>query len=161
MDNCFNEVFPSFDPLNPEFSLDSRIIEIFSSCFSFHLFSKYKNQNLKLWIQKLDNLALKSSSSLSSALIVMDASVKNNITISVVYIYIHNTPITKTLYYALNITSTKTELFAIRCGINQATSLNGISKIIIVTDSIHTVRKIFDLLFHLFQKHLAIILNKL
>ena len=80
MDNCFNEVFPSFDPLNPEFSLDSRIIDILSSCFYFYLFSKCKNQNFKLWIQKLDNLALKSSSSLSSALIIMDASVKNNIT---------------------------------------------------------------------------------
>ena len=43
MDNCFNEVFPSFDPLNPEISPGSRIIDIFSSWFSFHLFSKCKN----------------------------------------------------------------------------------------------------------------------
>jgi len=33
MDNRFNEVFPSFDPYNSEFSLGSRIIDIFPSCF--------------------------------------------------------------------------------------------------------------------------------
>jgi len=43
MDNHFNEVFPLFDPLNPEFSPGNRIIDIFSSCFSFHLFSKHKD----------------------------------------------------------------------------------------------------------------------
>ena len=47
MDNCFNKVFPSFDPLNPEFAPDCRIINIFPSCFSFNLFSKYNDDNLK------------------------------------------------------------------------------------------------------------------
>ena len=47
MDNQYNEVFSSFDLLNPEFSSGHRIINIFNSCFSFHLFSKYNNQNLK------------------------------------------------------------------------------------------------------------------
>jgi len=91
----------------------------------------------------------------------MNASIKNNVATFIVHIHVHNKPITKTLHHALNIMSTETELFAIRCGINQATNLNNISKIIIVTDLIHTARKIFDLLFHLFQKHSAIILNKL
>jgi len=36
MDNRFNKVFSSFDPYNSEFSPGSRIIDIFSSCFSFH-----------------------------------------------------------------------------------------------------------------------------
>ena len=45
--------------------------------------------------------------------------------------------------------------------INQATNINDILKIIIITDSIHVARKIFDLLSYLFQKHLAIILNEL
>jgi len=106
-------------------------------------------------------VALKSSSSLSSALVVMNASVKNNVTTSIVHIHVHNKLIIKTLYHALNVTSTEAELFAIRSGINQATNLNDILKIIIVTDSIHMVRKIFDLLSYLFQKHLAIILNEL
>jgi len=51
MDNCFNEVFPSFDPLNPKIFPGSRIIDIFSSRFYFYLFSKYKDQNFKSRIQ--------------------------------------------------------------------------------------------------------------
>ena len=53
------------------------------------------------------------------------------------------------------------ELFAIRCGINQACSINNISKIITVTDSIHVARTIFSSESHPFQIHLAAILNKL
>ena len=46
IDNRFNEVFPSFDSYNSEFSPGSRIIDIFSSCFSFHSFSKHSKDNL-------------------------------------------------------------------------------------------------------------------
>ena len=53
------------------------------------------------------------------------------------------------------------ELFAIRCGINQACSLNNVSKIIVVTDSIHVAKKIFDPGSHPFQIHSAAILNNL
>ena len=161
MDNHYNEVFLSFDPLNPEFSPGSRIIDIFSNCFSFHLFSKCNDQNIKSHIQQLDNLAFKSSDSPSNALVITDASVKNNVTTSISHIHICNKPITKTLHHTLNVTSTEAELFAIRCGINQAVNYNDISKIIVVTDSIHAARKIFDPSTHPFQKHLASILNEL
>jgi len=40
MDNWFNKVFSSFDPLNPEITPGIRIIDCFSNWFSFHLFSK-------------------------------------------------------------------------------------------------------------------------
>ena len=43
IDNQFNEVFPSFDPLNPEFLPGHRIIDSFSSCFSFYLSSNYND----------------------------------------------------------------------------------------------------------------------
>ena len=150
MDNQYNKVFPSFDSLNPEFSPGHRIIDIFYSCFSFHLFSKCNNQNLKLRIQQLNNLALESSSTPSNTLVIIDTSIKNNVATSISHIHIYNKPIVKTLHHTINVTSTEAELFAIRCGINQATNLNDISKIIIVTDSIHAVRKIFDLTSHPF-----------
>ena len=134
---------------------------MFNSCFSFHLFSKCSDQNLKLHIQQLDNLALKSSSTLSNALIIIDANIKNNITTSISHIHIHNKPVVKTLHYAVNITRTEAELFTIRCSINQATIHDDISKIIVVTDSIHAARKIFDLTSHPFQKHLTAILTEL
>ena len=88
MDNCFNKIFPSFDLLNPKSSLGSRIIDIFSNCFSFHLFSKYKDQHFKLYIQKLNNLVIELLNYPSNALIVMDASVRNNITTSIAHIHI-------------------------------------------------------------------------
>ena len=46
MDNQYNEIFSSFDPLNPEFAPEQRIIDSFSSCFSFHSFNKYNNNSL-------------------------------------------------------------------------------------------------------------------
>jgi len=161
MDNQYNEVFSSFDSLNSEFSPGHRIIDMFSSHFSFHLFSKCSNQNLKLHIQQLDNLALESSSILSNTLIIIDASIKNNVATSISHIHVHNKPVVKTLHHTVNITSTEAELFTIRCGINQATIHDDISKIIIVTDSIHAARKIFDLTSHPFQKYLAAILTEL
>ena len=35
MDNHFNEIFHSFDPINPELFPGHRIIDIFSNCFLF------------------------------------------------------------------------------------------------------------------------------
>jgi len=161
MNNCFNEVFPSFVSLHSEFSSGCRVIDIFSSQFSFHLSSKHKDDNFKAHIQQLDNLAIKSSSIPLHALIITDASIKNNIATSISHIHIHNKPITKTLHHAVNIMSTEAELFVIRCGINQATNSNDVSKIIIFTDFIYTAKKIFDLTFHPFQSHTASILNEL
>jgi len=91
----------------------------------------------------------------------MDASVKNNVTSSITYIHIHNKLIIKILHHAINIMSSEAEFFAIICGINQATHLHGISKIIVVTNSIYMAKKIFDPLSHLLQKHAAFILNDL
>ena len=137
MDNCFNEVFPSFDFLNPEFTLSCRIIDNFSSHFSFNLFSKHSNDNLKSWIHQLNNITIESLNNSSYVLIITDASIKNNIATSISHIHIWNIPIIKTLHYTINIMSTETELFAIRCGINQATNSSGIFKIIVIMDSIH------------------------
>ena len=57
--------------------------------------------------------------------------------ISIAYIHIHNKPIIKTLYHVVNITSTKAKLFAIRYGNNQATNIQGILKIVVITDLLH------------------------
>ena len=154
MDNCFNKVFSSFDPLNSEFVPRCKIIDTLSSQFSFHSFSKHNKDNLKSQVQQLDYMAIKSLSNPSHALVITDAS-------SISHVHIHNKPIIKTLHYTVNIISTKAELFAIRCNINQATNSASISKIIVVTDLIHIARKIFDLSSHSFQSHTAIILKEL
>ena len=161
MDNCFNEVFPSFDPFNPEFAPRCRIIDTLSSYFSFHSFSKHNEDNLKSCIQQLDYMAIKSLNNPSHALVITDASIKNNITTSISHVHIHNKPIIKTLHHAVNVMSIEAELFTIRCGINQATKSASISKIIVVINSIHVARKIFNPSSHPFQSHAAIILKEL
>jgi len=53
-----------------------------------------------------------------SVVMVSDASIKNNIAMFISHIHSPSNPIKKTICYAVNITSTEAELFAIRCGIN-------------------------------------------
>jgi len=161
MDNSFNKVFSSFDPFNKEFIPNYHFINIFANHFSFHTPNKQSNTNLKVHIQSLNNIALKSSSEPSITLVMSDASIKNHIAISIAHIHIHNKQVIKTIHQAVNITSTKAELFTIRCGINQATNLQDIRKIVVITDSIHSAKKIFDYLSHPFQVHTALISNEL
>ena len=94
-------------------------------------------------------------------IIVSDASVKNNIATLVLHIHIQDKPLIKTVYHMAYITSTKAELFMIRYGLNQACNKEDISKIIIVTDSIHMAKKIFDTKSHSYQIHATAILKEL
>ena len=145
--NFFNKalgIFPSFSPLNPEFSPGIHITDKFSNRFCFNLVNKKEKEKYKTHVQELDNMVLNNSSSPQSALVIMDASIKHDITISISHVHIANHPLTKTLYYASFVTSTEAKLFAIRCGINQACSINSVSKIIVITDSMHAAKKIFD-----------------
>jgi len=106
-------------------------------------------------------MVIESSNSPSTTIVVTDASVKNDITTSILHMHTYNNPITKTLYHAVYVTSTEAKLFAIRCGINQASNCNDISKIIVITNSIHAAKKIFNSLSHPFQAHSIAILSEL
>jgi len=106
-------------------------------------------------------MTLQSSSSPHTAIIVTDASIKNNIATSILHVHICDHPLTKIVHYAAFVTSTEAELFAIRCGINQACSKENVSRIIIITDFIHAAKKIFDSKSHLYQLHTMAILSKL
>ena len=75
------------------------------------------------------------------------------------HVHTHNKPLIKTIHHAVNVTSTEVELFAIRCGINQAMCIDNISKIIVITDFIHAVKRIFDLSVHLFQVQSVTVLS--
>jgi len=152
-------IFPAFSPLHLEFKLGSRISDQFYDFFSFNLASKEKNQQKHM--QQLDKMTLQSSSSPNSAIVITDASIKNDIATSISHIHILNHPLIKTVHHAMYVTSTKAELFAIRCGINQACSKNDISKIIVVTNSIHAAKKIFESSPHLYQLYTTSILQEL
>jgi len=151
-------IFPSFSPLDLEFSPGHQIIDNFSNCFSFNLANK-KEKNLKNTRgQELDEMVLCYSSDHHTALMITDASIKNDIAISISHIHSANRP---TAHHASFVTTTEAKLFAIRCGINQACLFNNISKIIIVTNSIHAAKKIFDYGSHPYQIYSAAILSKL
>jgi len=87
----------------------------------------------------------------SVAIIVSDASIKNNVATSIAHIHVFDKPLMKTIHYAIHVTSTEVELFAIRCGINQSLNINNLSKIVVITNSIHVVKKIFDPSVHPYQ----------
>jgi len=67
----------------------------------------------------------------------------------------------KTIHYTVNVTTTEAELFAIRCSINQAVKVQNNTHIIVITDAIHAVRQIFNLLTYLYQLYLITILQDL
>jgi len=152
-------VFPAFSPFHPEFNLGSRIVNLFPDHFSFNLAGKEKNN--KKCSQQLNEMTLQLSSSPYMAIVVTDASVKKDIATSISHMHICNHPLTKTVYHAVYVMSTEAELFAIRCGINQACSKKDISKIVVITNSIHTAKKIFDSKSHPYQLHTTAILQEL
>ena len=139
-------IFSFFSPLYLELSLGCRIIDNFSDYFSFNLATR--NKNNKICFQQLDNIVLKLFSFPFSAIIIIDASIKNNIVTSILHMHIANRSIIKTLYYMAFVTTTETKLFMIRCSINQICTKKNISKIIVVTDSIHVAKKIFNTLLY-------------
>jgi len=159
MANRFNESFPSFIPLHLEFSPGLRIIDNFSDRISFNICDKGKDNKHRA--HQLDELALESSSFPSTTIITSDASIKDDVATSISHTHTYNRPIIKIIHHAVHVTSTKAELFAIRCGINQALNLDNMSKVIVITDSIHMARKIFEPSIHPYQVQSAAILSDL
>jgi len=84
--NKLHGIFPLFSPLDPELNLGSRIIDIFQDQFSFNLANKAKNDSAHS--QQLNDMTISSSMSSHTAIVVSNASVKNNIATSVSHIHI-------------------------------------------------------------------------
>jgi len=95
--------------------------------------------------------------SLKIVVVILDASIKNNVIMSISHIHCGHNIMAKTIYYAINITTMEAELFAIRCGINQAIHITNMLHIIVVTDAIYLVKKIFNLLTHPYQMQSIVI----
>jgi len=104
-----------------------------------------------MYFHKLNELILLALVDPKTAIVVSDTSIKNQVATFIAHIHIHDIPIVKTVHYAVNVTFIKAKLFVIRCGLNQTTQLTNIEHIIVVTDSIHTAKKIFNSSIHLYQ----------
>ena len=70
---------------------------------------------------------------------------------SIFHVHLEQNIIAKTIYHAVNVTTTKAERFVIKCGINQVVQVQGTDHIIVIINTIHSVRCIFDFLSHSYQ----------
>jgi len=83
-------IFPSFSPIDPEFSPGNRITDIFSNRFSFNLVNKKVDNCNKIRGLELDEMVLRCSSDSQTALVIMDTSIKNDIATSISHIHSYN-----------------------------------------------------------------------
>jgi len=83
-------IFPSFSPCDPEFSPGNRIVDSFSNRFSFNLTNKKVENYNKTRSQELDEMVLCLSSDPQAALVVTDASIRNDIATSISHIHSYN-----------------------------------------------------------------------
>ena len=144
IDNRFNKIISSFSLLDRKFLPGNRLIDIFPNTFSFHSLDKSKN-NIKSYLHNLKNVSLQSLSDPYIAIVILDASIKNSVAISIAHIHIHDSPVIKTIHYAVNITSTEVKIFTLWCSINQAIQQFDINYIIVITDFIHAAKRILIL----------------
>lgn len=108
-------------------------------------------------IRKTKSLTFKLNNIIFEAL----ANANSVIATSITHIHSYSSSIKKILHHTINITITEVELFAIRCGINQAIQIIDAFHIITITDSIHSVHWIFNPSIHPYQQQSIAILKNL
>ena len=157
VDNSYNKLFPFFSVFNEEFSTGNCLIDSFSDRFSFNLYSS----NIKKHIKNLDDIAFRALSNPSSSIVVSDTSIENQVATSILHIYLYDRPVIKTIHKAVNVTTTEAELFAIQCSINKVVGITNINHIVIIMDSLHAAKRIFDSLLYPYQIHSMAISHEL
>jgi len=161
MNNCLNGTFPSFNTLNSEFSPINRLANSFPNHLSFHIMNCKDKESKNSYLYELNKIVFKVLSKANSVIVILDTSIKNNITTSITHVYSCSNLIKKTLHHTINITTTKAKLFTIRCRISQTTQLPNIFYIIIITNSIYAAWRIFDSFTHSYQLQLITIFKDL
>jgi len=151
INNWLNGILSTFDPLNVVLHLSSRLIDIVSSHISIHNANYSSNKSKATHCKKLHKIILESSSDPRIVIIISDMSIKNSVAFPISHIHSFNNPLKRMLHYTANIMPIEAELFTIRCGINQAVQIQYASYIIVITDAIYTVKKIFNPSVHLHQ----------
>ena len=151
INNWLNENFSTFDSLNVVLHLSSRLIDIFSSHISIYNANHSSNENKTIHCKKLNKIILESLLNPRIVVIISDISIKNSVAFSISHIHFFNNLLKRMLHYTVNIMPMEAELFTIRCGINQAVQIQHTSYIIVITDEIYAVKKIFDPSVHLHQ----------
>ena len=149
--NHLNGIFIPFDSLNSKISPGFRLIDNFPSHFSFYQ-ANCKDKEIKIaHLCKLDDIFSNTSLDPKSVVVILNASIRNNITISISYIHSSLNNVRKAIHYAVNVTSTEAKLFAIRYSINQAIQIPEATYIIIIMNAIYTAEHIFNFTIHPYQ----------
>ena len=102
MNNYLNKVYSSFNRLYKKLSLGFSLIDNFPNCFSFYTVN-YKDKDIfNNQIHLLDKIINNSSSNTENILVIADASIKNNVTTSILYICSDCNIFAKTIHYVTN-----------------------------------------------------------
>lgn len=152
--NYLNRVFPSFNSFHKELSSGFKLVDNFSDYFYFHIVNYKDKESKEVHLCKINKIFKDTSSDFNSIFDIFDANIKNNV-------WLDYSIIAKTIHHAINITSTKTELFATRCGINQAIQVSDVFYIIVITNSIYLAKWIFNSLSHCYQLQFTTIVQDL
>ena len=107
-------IFPSFNLLYKELSPGFHLVDNFQNSFSFNTVDWKINNAKFVYLQKLSKVFEDSLQNFNTVLILSDVSIKNQVAMSITHIHYSHNIIAKTIYHAMNITTTEAELFTIR-----------------------------------------------
>ena len=77
VNNRLNGIFNFFNPFSNKYSSRNRLINVFSSCFSFYLSNRKYAKVKKTHLHKLDKLIFYMSVDSKTTIFILDASIKN------------------------------------------------------------------------------------
>jgi len=143
INNCLNKFFKFFlalNSLNRELSPGFYSVNTFSNCFSFHSVNRKDIKAKTTNGNKLNNIYKDSIINQNTILIIPNVSVKNNIITLVLHIQRGHEIIAKNIHYIMNVSSTKAKLFTIKYSISQATQIQNVTHIVIITNAIQVVK---------------------
>lgn len=107
VNNCLNGIFPWFDTLNRKISPGSRLIDSFSSHFSFYQENCKDKESKTVHLWELNKIIFKVLSSTNMVIVISNASIKNNIATSITHVHSFSNLIKKTLHHTIYITKLK------------------------------------------------------
>jgi len=140
-----NSVRDCYSPLFPLFSPGSRVVNHFSSRYSFHSPFSSSDEDLFHHLRNLDQAFRSSQTSSHNIAIIADRGIKKSqVATAVAHIWTDNSIVQCLQVNSINVTSIEAELMAICLGLIPAMEEENIHDIIVITDSIAIAKKIFE-----------------
>lgn len=101
-----------------KFSLGFCLIDVFSRYLSFYYANHRNKKNKTTHIHNLDEYVFNALTDSKSVIVISNTSIKNNVAISIMYVYLFLNSIKKIIHHTVNIMTIEAKLVTIRCGIN-------------------------------------------